>query len=85
MTPEEFAACCEAHHEHEEREQQEEWERTRIQAVYGLYPHVKGTPTPQRVMPFPWDRKKAEQPRMTKEERHAAFEDAKRRMTGNGK
>ncbi len=55
LTPDEFAAVCEAYHDHEETLLHDQWERMRLLATINIHPHVKGKVTPERLLPFPWD------------------------------
>ena len=82
MTPEEFAACCEAWRDVEERREKEAWERARIETVYGLYPHMKGNPSPAKVMPFPWDKKSEGDNLTTAERKRLAREAVKQANDG---
>ena len=58
------------------------WERMRMNATIGIQPHVKGRVTPERLLPFPWEKskKKAEAPKVSAEEARKRFE----RLVGNG-
>lgn len=57
MTPEEFEAVATAYEKRQEEQQQTDWERMRLLATIGIQPHITERMTPQRLLPFPWDRK----------------------------
>ena len=83
LTPDEFAAVCEAWHENREATLHDEWERMRLLATITIQPHVKGKVTPERLLPFPWEQpeKKKTSPRpVSKEEDRKRFEALMRRM-----
>lgn len=74
LTPGEFGSVIRAWREERESEMHGEWERTRMLATIAIQPHVKGTVTPERLLPFPWERKKEpEKKPVTREEAHARF------------
>ncbi|MCM1414057.1 MAG: hypothetical protein NC111_07450 [Bacteroides sp.] len=57
-----------------------------LRVVFSISPHVKRSPTPQRLLPLPWDktkehRPKADDPIISKEE---ALERFKQRIKKNG-
>ena len=49
----------------------------RMMATITLQPHVKGSLTPQKVLPFPWEKKKPMQkaPAVSKEDALKRFEE----------
>jgi hypothetical protein len=51
------------------------WERMRMNATISIQPHIKGKMTPERLLPFPWEKpKKAEAPKVSAEEARKRFE-----------
>lgn len=80
----EFRSIYGAWRRHREEAEQSEWERMRMLASICISPHVKHAPTPQRLLPFPWEKpgKKAA-PKVGKEEAKRRFEELVARMVGN--
>ena len=78
LTPDEFNAVYGAYAEDREATYRSEWERMRLLATISISPHVKRAPTPQRLLPLPWDktkhRMKSDAPQISKEEARARFE-----------
>ena len=76
LTPDEFGAVCKAWNERQEQLMRDGWERMRMNATIGIQPHVKGRVTPERLLPFPWEKskKKAEAPKVSAEEARKRFE-----------
>lgn len=68
LTPEEFTATCRAWSTYQEDMLHGDWERMRMLATITVQPHVKGKMTPQKLLPLPWERKKAPAEKLTKEE-----------------
>lgn len=70
LTPGEFQAAYDAWNDEETAEWHAEWERTRMLAAIVIQPHVKSKITPQRLLPFPWEKpeRKHAGPQPTKEE-----------------
>lgn len=65
----EFRCVYDAWRKRREEDERAAWERMRMLATICISPHVKHSPTPQRLLPFPWERpKKKEQPKVSKEE-----------------
>ena len=56
LTPEEFEAVSHAYGEQREAELHGDWERMRMLAAITIQPHVKGRMTPERLLPFPWEK-----------------------------
>lgn len=58
-----------------------------MMATIALQPHVKGSLTPQKVLPFPWEKKKPEHtkaaPAVSKEDALKRFEEVLGKV-GNG-
>lgn len=71
----EFRAIYGAWRKYREGVEQSEWERMRMLASICISPHVKHAPTPQRLLPFPWEKpKRKNAPKVGKEEAKARFE-----------
>ncbi len=65
----EFRSIYDAWRKRREEDEQAEWERMRMLATICISPHVKHSPTPQRLLPFPWEKHgRREQPQVSKEE-----------------
>lgn len=58
LTPEEFSAVCSAYAKGRETGFRESWERTRTLAAICIQPHVRGRVTPEKLLPFPWEKGK---------------------------
>ena len=58
LTPGEFEAVCKAWHDLHEDEMRDSWERMRMSATIGIQPHIKGKITPEKLLPFPWEKSK---------------------------
>ena len=90
LTLPEFAAALEAWRELREQADRAEWERVRLHACIVISPHVKGKTTPERLLPFPWEKKKPQgtspaakqQKPLSKEEALRRFEEMVGRMGG---
>ena len=72
----EFTACCRAYNEHRSAELHDAWERMRLLATIVIQPHVKGKVSPQKLLPFDWEKTKKKAPRVSvsKEEDKNRFE-----------
>lgn len=81
---EEFDAIVEAWQTAREDEQKAEWERMRMLASICISPHLKHAPTPQKLLPFPWEKKrpKVAAPKISKEDARKRFEEMVRREKG---
>lgn len=88
LTFPELEEILHAHHEREESRMQDEWERMRLLAVMTMQPHCKGKLKPQKVLPFPWEKKKKEPrnstPVLNKDQASAAFLARLRQSTPEG-
>ncbi len=76
-TPEEFRAINEAWHECRESQMRDDWERMRLLATIVIQPHTKKRISPEKLIPFVWDRRRGVRPeatKMTAAERLARFE-----------
>ncbi len=81
---EEFNFIFKAWQNAREEEQRAEWERMRMLASICISPHVKHAPPPQKLLPFPWEKKlKVQQPRISKEEAKKRFEEVAKRLGVN--
>ncbi len=78
----EFTACCRAYNERRTAEIHDEWERMRMLATIVIQPHVKGKVTPQKLLPFEWEKakKKAARPTVSREEGRARLDALMKRM-----
>lgn len=47
-----------AYSEKRERESQERWGMVRMHAVLTMQPHCKNRLSPEKILPFPWEKKK---------------------------
>lgn len=66
---------CKAWHMHHEDEMHDSWERMRMSATIAIQPHIKGKMTPEKLLPFPWEkRKNTEAPSVSAEEARKRFE-----------
>lgn len=78
---EEFNAIFKAWQDAREEEQRAEWERMRMLASICISPHVKHSPPPSKLLPFPWEKKsKAQQPKISKEDAKKRFEEITKRL-----
>lgn len=84
LSPDEFQAVYDAYYDKEEAGYHAEWERTRMLAAITIQPHTKSKITPQRLLPFPWEKPKRDhtEPQPTKEEDLERF---KKLVGGMGK
>lgn len=57
------------------------WEQTRTICICSMQPYSKKRLVPDEVMPLPWDKgqEQGKQPALTREERQARYEAAKKR------
>ena len=75
LTPSEFSEVCHAYNENAMAQIHGDWERMRMLATITIQPHIKGTMSPERLLPFPWERKvRDEAPKVGKDEAKARFE-----------
>ena len=74
LTPSEFEAVCRSWNEREESLVRDGWERMRMGAAIGIQPHVKEKVTPQKMLPFPWERPKRDAPKVSAEEARKRYE-----------
>lgn len=77
LTLDEFDAVYATYSEDREASYRNTWEQMRLLATISISPHVKRAPTPQKLIPFPWDktkhRQKTDAPQISKEEARARF------------
>ena len=77
LTLDEFDAVYRAYADYRVATYRSEWERMRLLATISISPHVKRAPTPQRLLPLPWDktkhRMKSDAPQISKTEALARF------------
>lgn len=60
MTPDDFIEACKAHSRAIGNAERSQWERARMIAAVTVQPHCKKKIDPQKLLPFPWDKKKAQ-------------------------
>lgn len=62
LTFDEFAAVWKAYVERRDTDSKDEWQRMRLLATIVIQPHLgKGHKvTPEKLLPFPWDKQKEE-------------------------
>ena len=82
LTPEEFQSAYRAWADMKEQQERSAWERMRMQAAITIQPHVKGRITPQRLLPFPWEKemKKPRRKATTAEEDRKRMEEVLRKV-----
>ncbi len=72
LSLEEFNAIYAAYADDREATYRNSWEQMRLHAAITIAPHVKRAPTPQRLVPLPWDktkhRMKSDAPQVSKAE-----------------
>ncbi|MDO5395654.1 MAG: hypothetical protein Q4F07_06790 [Bacteroidales bacterium] len=80
----EFESICRSWSEMTEGQTREAWERARMIATICIQPHLRKRISPQKLLPFPWDKKKAEIKRqnseLTPEQRRRRFEELVHRL-----
>ena len=77
LTLTEFNETYKAYQSKQETEYRDEWQRTRMLAAIIIQPHCKKKVTPEKLLPFPWEKqekKKTDQPQPTAEESRRRFE-----------
>ncbi len=81
----EFNYIMEAWQKRRDEEEKAEWERMRMLASICISPHVKHAPSPQKLLPFPWEKKKpkVEHPKVSKEDARKRFEEILERQKKN--
>ncbi len=82
LTLEEFRHIYDAYRQTQETEYRNEWERTRMLASIAIQPHVKKKIEPRKLLPFPWEKRKAARPLSTAAEDRARLENLMRRLNG---
>lgn len=85
FTSEEFDHIYRAWNEQQEAQLRDRWECMRMMATIILQPHVKGNLTPQKVLPFPWEKKKPmrKAPAVSKEDALKRFEEVAKKTERN--
>lgn len=68
MYMDEYIAVSRAWADEREREMRDGWERMRLLATLCVQPHVRKSVTPEKLLKFPWDDKKAKKPIPSREE-----------------
>lgn len=66
---EEFAAVYKAYAEQRDTDFKDNWQRMRLLAAIVIQPHIdrRHKVTPEKLLPFPWDKAKAEAKKKRKE------------------
>lgn len=82
LTPDEFLQVCRSYDEGREASERGEWERTRVLASIMIQPYMKKRVKPAELLPFPWDKAKAEIRSL--EEDRAALARLRARLGGRG-
>lgn len=86
MDFEDFAAVYKAYAEQRDTDFKDRWNRTRILAAITIQPHLaKGKKiTPEKLLPFPWDKKKKRQdkeaPKLTPAQQRKRMEDLVKKL-----
>ena len=87
ITPEEFNNIYRAYSEERTAHYQDSWERMRMFATIIIQPYAKKGLTPQKLLSFPWEKKKPEHtkgaPAVSKEDALKRFEEVLGKV-GNG-
>ncbi len=87
ITPEEFNHIYRAYSEERTAQYQDSWERMRMLATIIILPYAKNGLTPQKLLSFPWEKKKPEStkaaPAVSKEDALKRFEKVLGKV-GNG-
>lgn len=81
MTPPQFDAVARSWREGQDANFRAQWERTRMLAAIMVQPYVKGKITPEKLLPFPWERRRDTEPTDAATAR-AVF---RRAMAGSGR
>lgn len=86
MDSDEFSILCDVYGGHEDQLRRDGWERARIVGTLAVSPYVKGSISPRKILPLPWDkvplpeRGSERQPALSREEDMKALEDAMKAM-----
>ena len=78
-TPSEFWKIYESWQTQAEYVMRDNWEQTRVLCASMLQPYIKKRLSGRDVFPLPWDGKKKEEEHISKKERDARYEAAKKR------
>lgn len=83
LTREEFQHIYDAYQQDQELQYRTDWERARMLAAIVIQPHTKRKLTPQKLLPFPWEKKskKADRPLPTAAEDKARLESLLQRIS----
>lgn len=74
LTPTEFEHIYKAYNDKEDADYKDAWGRMRLAATVLLQPHAKRKIVPEKVIIFPWEKKKSNKPAISKEQDKARFE-----------
>lgn len=87
ITPEEFNHIYRAYSEERTAQYQDSWERMRMLATIIIQPYAKNGLTPQKLLSFPWEKKKPEHtkvaPAVSKEDALKRFEEVAKKTERN--
>ena len=87
ITPEEFNHIYRADIEERTAQYQDSWERMRMLATISIQPYAKNALTPQKLLSFPWEKKKPEHtkvaPAVSKEDALKRFEEVAKKTERN--
>lgn len=87
ITPEEFNNIYRAYSEERTTQYQDSWERMRMLATIIIQPYAKKGLTPQKLLSFPWEKKKPEHtkgaPAVSKEDALKRFEEVAKKTERN--
>ena len=74
LTPTEFEHIYKAYSDKQDADYKDAWGRMRLAATVLLQPHTKRKITPEKVIIFPWEKKKSSAPVLSKEQDKERFE-----------
>ena len=63
MTPAEFECVYKEYQETREAAYKDDWARMRMLAAIVIQPHLKRKITPEKLLPFPWEKRRGESSR----------------------
>lgn len=74
LTVAEFESIANTYNERQEALQRAEWERMRMLATISIQPHTRQKITPEKLLPFSWEKRKAQTKTVSREESLRRFE-----------
>lgn len=84
----EFGAVYNAYAARRDADFKDGWQRMRLAATLVIQPHLKKKITPERLLPFPWEKRQprvSKGPRMTPEEQRRRMMEVVQRIERHGK